>query len=280
MKHDSRLAICAAVFGAMTFTIVPGASAQSLFHAPLPPAEEPRSEPAGEPAPAAAPPAAEDPKKSEGGTGTASGSENATKNTATDRPAPKNPQAPSLLQVSLFAVEPVKPRQYVLHDKVEVIINESTSSKLEQKLDTTKSNDLRMQLRQFPSLRALLKEATLGDGIGGNGPDIGIGGNSSFKGDGSAERRDRLTARISGLVKEIKPNGLMLVEARETITQDSETKSLVLSGLVDPRDVTQQNTVQSSQLANLVIKMEHSGEVKDAASKNWLTRVGDAIFGP
>lgn len=160
-----------------------------------------------------------------------------------------------------------------------MIINETTTSKIEQNLDTKESNDLKSELTQFPSMRSLLRNGTLLDGIGPNSPNIALKGSTNYKGDGTAERKDRLTARISGLVQEVKPNGLLLIEARESITNDREIKNLVLSGLIDPKDVTRQNTVQSSQLANLVIKIENTGDVKDSATKNWLTRTLDAIFG-
>ncbi|HYD00038.1 MAG TPA: flagellar basal body L-ring protein FlgH, partial [Phycisphaerales bacterium] len=85
--------------------------------------------------------------------------------------------------------------------------------------------------------------------------------------------------RISAIVTDVKPNGMLVLEARETILSDKECKSMVVSGLCDPKDITAQNTVTSSQLAHLVIKTEHAGDVKDAATKGWLPRVFEAISG-
>ena len=48
-------------------------------------------------------------------------------------------------------------------------------------------------------------------------------------------------------MQDVKPNGLILVEARESIQSDGEIKTMVLSGLCDPKDITNANTVQSSQ---------------------------------
>lgn len=273
-KHfkNSMALMMALVSGAM---MVSPAAGQSLFQAPMPPAKPSPEEnvPPADPANEGKPADGQAPAKS-----APSGETPAQPQAA--KAAPLQRQAMTLEQIGLFYVKPARPRDYKMHDKVEVIINESTTSKLEQKLDTKESNDLKLQLSQFPSLKALLRSATLGDGIGAAGPSVGANGSTDYKGSGSAERNDRLSARISGLVKEVKPNGLVLIEARETITSDSETKTLVLSGLLDPKDVTTQNTVQSTQLANLVIKVEHSGQVKDAATKNWLTRTLDSVFGP
>lgn len=249
---------------------VSAARGQSLFHAPLAP---PLPAPAPQQSPSVTP------------------SEPAGDSGQPDKPAPAQPApAPApmpaarptltLADTGLYVVQPVKPRVFVKHDKVQVIVNEITTSKLEQKLDTKEDASLAAELAQFPSLRALLRDGVLANGVGSEIPKVGVKNGSSYKGQGTAERKDRLSARVSGLVVEVKPNGMMLVEARQTIIQDAETKTLVLSGLCDPKEVTTQGTIESSQLANLVIRVEHSGDLKDATVKHPITKFFEAIFGP
>ncbi|MGQ0628559.1 MAG: flagellar basal body L-ring protein FlgH [Phycisphaerales bacterium] len=170
-----------------------------------------------------------------------------------------------------------KPRTYQKHDKIEVIINETSLQKSEQSLETQKKYDLKAELSQFPSLKRLLEDATIADGIGA-GPGLGINSDSSFQGDGTSERKDRFTARISALVIDVKPNGSLVIEATETQQFDAETKTLVVSGLCDPKDITKEGTVQSSQLAGLIIKVNHEGALKESSEKGIITRIFDAIF--
>ena len=70
----------------------------------------------------------------------------------------------------------------------------------------------------------------------------------------------------------------MLVEARKTIARDNEISELVLSGMVREEDITLQNTVLSSQMADLRIILENQGDLKEAAEKGLITRVLDAVF--
>jgi len=258
---------------ALTLTLAAAvtAHAQSLFHAPMPPEPERESTPA---------PTSPQPGSGQPSSGQPDSASPAAAQPSAQEPAPAARAGLSLEQAGLFVVKPIKPRQHAKNDKVQVIINEVSTQKLEQNLDTTENYDLRAELRQFPSLRALLRDGEVKDGIGSNTPNVGGSGSSNYKGQGTSERKDRLTAQVSGLVMDVKPNGLLLVEARETIINDRETKTLVLSGLCDPKDITSANTVQSTQLANLVIRIEHTGDVKDAATKNWITRVLDGLFGP
>ncbi|MBX9736317.1 MAG: flagellar basal body L-ring protein FlgH, partial [Phycisphaerales bacterium] len=179
--------------------------------------------------------------------------------------------------VSLMMVIPPEPRKYQLHDKIDIIVNETSNQKHEQKLDSKKNYDLAATLRQFPSLQALLLKNTLEDGIE-ESPDVGIGGSNSYKGNGTYERKDKFTARIAAVVIDVKPNGLLLVEARKAVSSDNESQTMVLSGLCDPKDISKSNTVQSSQLADLTLRVKNIGQVKDSSEKGLIPRAFEAIF--
>ncbi len=249
------------------------AHAQSLFQRPINPQPQPQP-----PAPAA--PANGQPASTNGqGSAPAAGAQSPAPGTTPVATA--TPQVPVITidQLSLFSVMPPPPKQYQKHDKIEIIINETSIQKAQQNLKAKKSFELKAELARFPSLKKLIQEATIGDGIGSVGPGVDVSGNSNFKGEGTAERKDRFTARVSALVVEVKPNGLLLIEARETQSFDTDSKTLVVSGVCDPKDLTIQGTVQSSQLANLVIKVEHTGDLRDGATKGWIPQIFETVFG-
>jgi flagellar L-ring protein precursor FlgH len=262
MPATSTLASArAAALAAAAFAIAPAANAQSLFQrrAPAPVAPAPT-----QPTPA-------------------DGSAPQTQPAQTDQSVAPTAQPPTTGaltrdRASTFIVVPPKPKTFQKHDKIEIIVNQTSLQKTEASLETKKKFDLKAELSQFPSLKKLLEDATLGDGIGADGPNVGLKNDSSFKGDGTAERKDRFTARVSAMVIDVKPNGLLVVEAREVQQFDEETKTLVVSGVCDPKDVTTQGTVQSTQLAQLVIKVTSEGQVKSAAEKGFIPRIFDAIF--
>lgn len=188
------------------------------------------------------------------------------------------PSAPSAVRaVSLMAVIAPEPKMYRKQDKIDLIINQSSLSTSKQRLDANKKSDFTAALSQFPSLAKLFGDLEIRGGIG-TPVRLGINSDDKFKGDGTYERSDKMTARISGLVMDVKPNGLLLIEASETIQQDEERKTMVISGLCDPKDISNGNTVQSSQLANLTIRVEHAGQIKDTATKGVITRAVEFLF--
>ena len=307
MNHNaiitsSRTLAAALLLACGTLWVASGqtASAQSLFQprarpAPAPaatPGDQPSpavvQPPAGQPAqpgqndkPAAPAPAPADgkaPAAGNGAPGSAPGS--GTGSDVVMAPASGNAGSGprSIREMSLMAVIPPEPKLHKKHDKIELIVNESSLSTSQQKLDANKKFDFTAQLSQFPSLAAMIGDLELRNGIGAVPPRVGVNSDDKFKGDGKYERSDRMTARISGLVTDVKPNGMLLVEARESIQQDEETKTMVISGLCDPKDITTGNTVQSSQLANLNIRIEHTGPTKDAATKGLIPRFFETLF--
>lgn len=184
---------------------------------------------------------------------------------------------PRLSNTSLTLVIPPEPRQYKQHDLVTIVINESSITSYEQSLETDKDYSANGTIRSLPSLRHLLEMQLRGSS---NTPVITVGGDGSrsFQGDGTYERRDRFTTRVTATVLEVKPNGVLLIEAKSSRTSDDETITLVISGLCRPEDVTSENTVQSNQMASLTIRVQHEGEIRNAAKKGILSKVFDAIL--
>lgn len=256
MRRGTRVA--GAVAGA-GLAICAQAHGQSLFErrdpmAPAAPATSPGGDPSGSPsAPASNPTPAQ--------------------------PAPKAAAGPMSLQdVSLFAVTPPEPRKWAKHDIVEVIVNRSSVEKFEQTLDTKKDYDLSAELREFPSVRNLWElQLRNGDSTGlPVGVDVTAG--NKFKGDGEYERKDQITTRLSAIVVDVKPNGTLVLEARDSHQSGEEVKTMVLSGVCRSEDITKNNTIQSSQLANFLMRIEHEGQVKKAGEKGFIPRILEAIF--
>jgi flagellar L-ring protein precursor FlgH len=195
-----------------------------------------------------------------------------------DKPASLTaPPAEPLKETSLIQVEAPKPKDFAVHDLVTIIVSEQHKASSEAKLDTKKDTSLKAKLSKFPDLAAFL-EANLQQG--GSTPivEADVSSGTTFKGDGKYETKEGLTDKITATVIDVKPNGTLVLEARRTISKDEQTQTLVLSGVCRRDDVTDNNSVLSSQLAELTVGVETTGAVKEAAKKGVLTRVFEAIF--
>jgi flagellar L-ring protein FlgH len=182
-----------------------------------------------------------------------------------------------LAPFSLLSLEPPEPREISVHDTVFIIINETSKQSSTSKLDTKTSVSNQGRINSIPDLAALL-ELQLRNGDSNPLVSAGMSGNENWKGDGKFERSDRFSDRIAATVIDVKPNGTLVLEARRTIGKDDEVQTVLVSGIARREDVTNANTVLSSQLADLVIVSETSGELREATQKGWITRVFEAVF--
>ncbi len=182
-----------------------------------------------------------------------------------------------LEEVSLHYIAAPEARIIKKHDIITIIIDENSSQTSSQSLNTKKESRSQASIDALVDLMQLL-ELRIRSGDTLDTDLIDLTNKRRFKGEGDYERSDRFSARITAKVLEVKPNGTLVLEATKRIAKDEEISVLVLSGLAREEDVTAQNTILSSQLADLNIILENEGSLKDVAEKGLITRVLDSIF--
>jgi flagellar L-ring protein precursor FlgH len=98
-----------------------------------------------------------------------------------------------------------------------------------------------------------------------------------LKGEGDTNREDRLTTRLTGRILDVKPNGILVLEARARVQHDDEISEITLTGVCRKEDVTADNTVLSTQIANKEITVNNKGALRAAARRGWIPRLIDLI---
>lgn len=191
-------------------------------------------------------------------------------------PTLEQTQAP-LKEASLFFVEAPKPKGFNKNDLVTILIDEQTTqasdadSKTEKKLDFNGALEHFINLTQFYQLRL---EPSPRDPIA----QVDLNAKNKWEGKSNYDRADKLSAKITATIIDIKPNGVLVLEAKKTVTKDAEVTTVVLTGNVRTADVTTSNTVLSSQIADMIISLKNEGEVRDATKKGWIPRLFDTVF--
>jgi len=101
---------------------------------------------------------------------------------------------------------------------------------------------------------------------------------STTSGTGSTNQTAKMSATMSAIVKEVLPNGNMVIEGSRSLVTNKETQTFVLSGIIRSTDVTPQNTIASTKIAEAEIKMEGKGQVSERQRKGILTQILDWLF--
>jgi flagellar L-ring protein precursor FlgH len=115
----------------------------------------------------------------------------------------------------------------------------------------------------------------LEDHLPGSDPTTTLGANTQndFKGEGETTRRDSLTGSLSAMVAEVLPSGILRIEGTKIISVNNEEQIMVLTGLVRPRDITSDNEVDSTRVANMRIDYYGRGDIGDAQRQGWLGQI-------
>ncbi|MBL8746648.1 MAG: flagellar basal body L-ring protein FlgH [Phycisphaerae bacterium] len=194
-----------------------------------------------------------------------------------EQPARAAGAAPSLNEVSLFAVQPPQVRTFQAEDLVTIIVSERSKLDRKQEADSNKDYTNDAALKNFIDLISaleLVSEQTTPAKL----PKVGITSKNKFSGDASYLREDKLTDRLTAKVLEVKPNGTLILEARRQWTTDEEDQVAVLSGVCRSEDVTDKNTVQSNQLFDLKLVVENRGDLDNTTKKGLIPRIWETIF--
>lgn len=98
------------------------------------------------------------------------------------------------------------------------------------------------------------------------------------QGGGSLSRTGQLIASVSVTVQEVLPNGELRVEGEQTIEFNEENQHIFVSGRVRPDDISAENTVVSTRLADAKISYIGDGLLGSQQKPGWLTRFFNWVF--
>lgn len=173
----------------------------------------------------------------------------------------------------------VQAQTYNLHDIVFIIVSIAAQASTDEQLATERKTDKQdLQILQYLKLQ---REGLLKYNLKGETPDnLGMAFESERKADnqGTSERNDSFRTRIAAEVVDRKPNGNLVLEARQEFTKQGEKTTITLTGVVRPQDIQPDNIVYSYNVADADIRYSSEGPITDASRRGWLSKIFDKIW--
>jgi len=105
-----------------------------------------------------------------------------------------------------------------------------------------------------------------------NPSDVAMGGGQQFKGKGDASQSNALSGEVSVTVAAVYPNGTMLVKGEKLLTLNRGDERVQISGIVRAIDISPDNRILSTRVANANIRYVGKGEIARASQQGWLQR--------
>jgi flagellar L-ring protein precursor FlgH len=101
---------------------------------------------------------------------------------------------------------------------------------------------------------------------------------STYQGEGSVERNERLELRIAATVVEELPNGVLRIEGQQEVRVNFELRELTLTGYVRPVDISRQNEITYDKIAGARISYGGRGQITDVQQPRYGQQIADAIL--
>jgi flagellar L-ring protein precursor FlgH len=116
-------------------------------------------------------------------------------------------------------------------------------------------------------------KAALEAGYNRNNHQVNFGLDGKGKTAAKTGRNGKIKAALTVRIKEVFPNQTYLVEGAQRITINGENQKILLRGVVRPEDISPQNTILSTRLAQAQIVYTGAGSVSNSQDRNYIYKI-------
>jgi len=157
-------------------------------------------------------------------------------------------------------------------DIITVRIIESAAANNTADTDLSRSSSANASFSTFFGKKKFLNLFKLGDDL------LNTTSENAHKGAGSTTRSGQLTATMTAVVREVLPNGNLVVQGTREVLVNHEQQFITLTGIARPQDISRDNVVLSTQLADANITIGGLGVVADKQRSGWGTWIFDWVW--
>ncbi len=106
---------------------------------------------------------------------------------------------------------------------------------------------------------------------------VSTSSSSTFSGNGSVARNEKVTLRLAATVVEQLPNGVLRIEGQQEVRVNTELRQLIISGYVRPDDISRQNEITYDKIAQAQISYGGRGLISDAQQPRYGQQIIDQL---
>jgi len=107
---------------------------------------------------------------------------------------------------------------------------------------------------------------------------FGVNQSDTNSATGSTSRSGSLDTKITVQIVEVLPNGNFKISGKKHITINSEKQEVEMTGIVRPDDISADNTIDSTYVADVNIHYEGKGAIGDKQRPGIINRILDWFF--
>ncbi|WP_198304562.1 flagellar basal body L-ring protein FlgH [Arcobacter vandammei] len=194
---------------------------------------------------------------------------------------PKQQPEPRKNKGSLYSVQGTSlfadKKDLQMGDIIQIIINEDLTSKTDSKRELTSNRDNNLGGGAFASIGGDELGGIVGSTTKTLNKNLGVSFNTqsstSDKGKVKTQVSEKFQTTISAIIEETYQNGNYFIKGKKEVLLDAQKQTIIISGIIRPYDITSDNAINSSQMADLKILYEKDGAEADILDTPWGTRL-------
>ncbi|PIE14819.1 MAG: flagellar basal body L-ring protein [Rhodobacterales bacterium] len=101
---------------------------------------------------------------------------------------------------------------------------------------------------------------------------------STFSGDGSVKRKEKLTLRVAATVVDVLQNGVLSIKGSQEVRVNFELRELQVTGYVRPEDISRQNQITYDKIASARISYGGRGQISDVQQPRYGQQIADIVL--
>jgi flagellar L-ring protein FlgH len=158
-------------------------------------------------------------------------------------------------------------------DIVTVRINVSDRAQVDNTTTRSRQNSEQAGLPNLLGLESRL-------GAAGMDPSNLVNGTSSSNstGAGQVQRSENINMTVAAIVTGVLPNGNLVIRGRQEVRVNFEVRELIIAGIVRAEDISSDNTIRHTQIAEARISYGGRGQLTDVQQARYGQQVYDALF--
>ena len=149
-------------------------------------------------------------------------------------------------------------------DILTILVSENVNASKNSAANASRSGSASTDLSVVPQVFS---------GLISNAQNADASGKNLLSAKGGANAANTFNGVITVTVVEVLPNGNLLVSGEKQMLINQGTEFIRFSGVVNPRTVSANNTVPSTQVADARIEYSAKGYIDEAQQMGWLQRI-------
>lgn len=161
-------------------------------------------------------------------------------------------------------------------DILTVSINITDTASLSNSTATSRTGGQDAAIGGLFGLDQPLERALPGSGSLSTG--LSTSSTSTSNGTGSVNRSEKIQLSVAAVITDVLPNGNFVIAGRQEVKVNAEVRELLVSGIIRPQDISADNTIAHTQLAEARISYGGRGDLSTIQRPRYGQRAAEQVL--